>query len=101
MCSPLFFGLANRTFSEWPVSDGFGASQEAQNVGSVARPLAMAAFISALPELRSITGERSSAMTVPVGEPSTASAAATAAATRHFERVEKVEFIVDLSRTEF
>jgi hypothetical protein len=36
-------------------------------------------------------------MTVPVGEPSTASTAATAAATRHFEQVERVEFVVAMS----
>ena len=67
-------------------------------MGSVARPFAIAAFISALPELRSITGERSCARTAaPVGEPRIASTAAKAAATTHLEPVEKAEFIVAIS----
>src|ERR1700722_2978567 len=38
---------SKRTFKACPISVGFGASWEAQNVGSVSRAWAIAAFISA------------------------------------------------------
>src|SRR5258708_39594616 len=38
---------SKRTFKACPISVGFGASQEAQNVGSVSRAWAIPAFISA------------------------------------------------------
>ena len=63
-------------------------------------PFAIAAFISALLELRSITGERSWALTLPVGEPRTARTAATAAATTHLEHIERAEVTVAISHTE-
>jgi hypothetical protein len=53
-----------------------------------------------LPELRSITGERSWALTAPVGEPRTARTAAKVAATTHLEHVERTEVIVAISHTE-
>src|SRR5258708_16556332 len=94
MCSPSLVLYGKRTLREWPVSDGFGFSQEAQNVGNVARAFAIAAAISTLAEGTLITGERSSALAADKGAakrtPRTATTAIGTTLLRHLERAEVI-----------